>query len=170
MKDYLTANRVLLAALCLSGASLIFAYSAQIFWGVQSCALCQYQRYIYMLIVAICVIVLAMRRPSLSHKAVFVVGSIFLGIAGLAFYQVLVEKKIVDLPHVCKAPLLDYNDFSQFKKALMGHKHVSCDEVTWSLFGISMAGYSAMIALLAGLACLLAGMMLIGGQRLKREH
>ena len=123
-----------------------------------------------MLIVAICVIVLAMKRPALSHKTVFAVGVVYLGIAGLAFYQVLVEKKIVELPHVCKAPHLDYNDFSQFKKALMGHKHVSCDEVTWSLFGISMAGYSAMISLLAGLACLLAGLMLIGSQRIKYEH
>jgi disulfide bond formation protein DsbB len=170
MKSALTANKILIGALCLSVAALAFAYSTQIFWGVQSCALCQYQRYIYMLIIVICLLVLMMQRPSLLQKSVFLVGFIYLGIAGVAFYQVLVEKKIVELPHVCKLPKLDYNDFSQFKRVLMGHKHVPCDEVTWSLFGISMAGYSAIVSLLAGLACLLAGMMVIGGQRVKYEH
>jgi disulfide bond formation protein DsbB len=169
MKNNLTINKVLTGALCLSIALLAFAYGTQYFLGIKSCALCQYQRYLHMLVVAICATALWIGHPSLSLKAIFTVGAAYLGTSGVAFYQVLVEKKIVELPHICKAPALDYSNFSQFRQAFMGHTHVPCDEVTWSLFGISMAGYSALIALLAGLACLLSGIMIVGGKRVGHE-
>jgi disulfide bond formation protein DsbB len=165
MNEILTPTKVLIAALAFSAASLAFAFSAQEFWDIQPCALCHYQRYMHMFVIAICALVLGARKPSFNIKAIFLVGIAYLGTAGLAIYQVLVEKKVLELPQVCKLGPLNYNDFSQFKKALMGHKHVPCDEIQWSLFGISMAGYSAITALMAGLACFVVGMMLVGDKR-----
>jgi disulfide bond formation protein DsbB len=170
MKEFLTPTKVLIAALVFSVGVLAFVYSAQIFWDIQSCALCQYQRYCHMVAIAVCALALLIRQPSLETKSIFFVGATYLGTAGLAFYQVLVEKKVVELPSVCNIGAINYDNFSEFKKAMLGHKHVSCDEVQWSLFGISMAGYSCITALLAALACFLAGSILLGEQRVRHEY
>lgn len=72
--------------------------------------------------------------------------------AGIAGYHVGVEQQWWPGPTACSAP--DFSGLSprEMLEALRRAPVVRCDEIPWSLFGISMAGYNGLLSLaLAGL-------------------
>jgi len=92
----------------------------------------------------------------------------YLANAGIGTYQVMIEKGILAAPSMCKKAVLGSKGLSleQLTEQIMNNPIVSCDEVAWSLFGISFAGYSVMYSLLMGLACLVLGVLIYGQERI----
>lgn len=158
MKEILTPRFVLAVALGFSLASLAAAYGAEHLFGIKPCVLCYYQRYLHFAAVSIAILALLSQRYTIG---IFAVAGTYLSTAGLAFYQVLVEQKIVPLPKVCQVPTLNYGNFEQLKQQMMHTNHITCDQIPWSLFGISLAGYSALFTLTAGAVSLLAGIIVL---------
>jgi disulfide bond formation protein DsbB len=169
MRDFIQPYHIILAALLFSLTLLAGAYGAEYLGGIKPCKLCLFQRYCHFLIIGMALTTLLLNRAGLYLKAVFAIGTAYLGTSALAFYQVLVEKKVIALPKMCHAALPAYGSFSQFKEKLMTTPHASCDQVPWSLFGISLAGYSAMFTFLAALMVLWLGFMLITHNRMQHE-
>lgn len=132
------------AALASFGA-LVTAYGSEYFFGLRPCELCYYQRYAFFIILFFS-LALALWAGTKTHRKRFLglllLSLLFAGNASIAGYQVLVEKKIIPAPKVCRAKKA--TTLEELRAQLEKGPPVSCDKVAWSLFGISMAGYGVL--------------------------
>jgi disulfide bond formation protein DsbB len=136
-------------------ASLAIAFASQYWGGLQPCVLCWYQRYPYMAtaVLGIVGIALAGRRGWLRAVLLLAALAFFID-AGIAAYHVGVEQHWWQGTAECGSTL-DLNlSPEELAKQLLNQPVVRCDEVAWSLFGISMAGYNFLYTLALGLVTL----------------
>lgn len=125
--------------------ALIFAYGSEFFFHIHPCSLCLIQRYFFWTALRISSIGFFLNLRIL----LYVMSLLFIGCAIVAGYQVLVELKLIALPKMCQAAG-SISGLEEFKKLLNHGTVVPCDQVSWSLFGISMAGYNVPFCLLMG--------------------
>lgn len=127
-----------------SGLVLTAAYSFQ-FAGYPPCDLCWTQRYPYMAIIAI-----GLLGHIFKVKPRYILGLItvlFAFDAGVAGYHAGVEYKWWPGPDTCTGvSALASDNVEDALNAIMNAPLVRCDEVPWSLAGVSMAGYNFIIA------------------------
>ncbi len=150
----------------ISLATLAIALAAEHWGGLAPCVLCLYQRYGYLGAVAFGLVGLVVAdRPRARGAAVVLCALAFLSVAGIAFYHVGVEQLWWRGTAECHAPSLDFDaSIESLRQQLLNTKFVPCDEVAWSLFGISMAGYNFFAALGFAGASLWAGLRGAGRQ------
>ncbi len=161
MTDRLTTptGAGLLIAL-ISAAVLGTALASQYFGGLEPCQLCLYQRVPY--VITICLgLLAALPLPGGLRTAFLLFAALaFAAGAAIAGFHVGVEQKWWEGLPGCSSPAFSTDmSLDELKDAIMGReKVVPCDEVAWSLFGISMAGYNFLVSLfLAGFTLWLAG-------------
>jgi disulfide bond formation protein DsbB len=136
-------------ALLASGALLAGAHAFQTFGGLLPCPLCLDQRKWHWGVVGVAALAFAVTRfkPGWSRAAAAVIGLVLLGAAGMAAYHVAVEQHWVVAQ--CDARVnMDELAFDLNAEV----RAPACDQIAWSMFGISMAGYNAIISLLLALA------------------
>lgn len=128
------------------------AFASQYWGGLNPCEMCWWQRYAYMATLlpllpsALLVLNRGARRLSLLAGAlVFLVGS------GLSLFHAGVEQKWWQGFTACTAPISAGGGLEDLRAAILAAPAVRCDEIPWSLFGISIAGYSAIASLLLAL-------------------
>ncbi len=140
-----------------SGAMLAAAHAFQRFGGLQPCPMCLDQRNWHWAVVGVALVALIATRVSsrVQRAAAIVLGLVLLGSAAQAFYHVAVEQHWV--VGYCDARV-DMDDIRpmDFDGAVSAPK---CDEIAWQMFGISMAGYNAIISLLLALASFAVGLL-----------
>jgi disulfide bond formation protein DsbB len=134
--------------------ALATALASQYWGGLEPCILCYYQRYAYLGAIAFGLLGLtAGPRANARRAAVALAGLAFLTGAGIAAYHVGVEQLWWRGTTECHAPAFDPNaSIADLRKQLLGTTFVPCDEVQWSLFGISMPGYNVLASLGLALA------------------
>lgn len=135
------------AAICLT--ALGAALASQYWGGLQPCVLCIYQRYAYGVALAFGLLGLLVgaRAPWTLWLGIGA-GLAFLGGAAIAAFHVGVEQKWWRGTDECHAPPLDASlSIDAQLDQLLNQPFVSCDQVAWSLFGISMAGYNVLASL-----------------------
>ncbi len=165
-------NRLDLAFLATFGifavsvAALANAYTAEYAFGLEPCILCLYQRVPYA--VAGVLGGAALFVPRARTVAVAVAGVVFLVGAVLAFYHVGVEQHWwVSAASCGGGGLGDAGGpatVDELRQMLMQVKPVkACDEVDWTLFGLSMATYNV------GLSLALATASLWAADQLRRQ-
>jgi disulfide bond formation protein DsbB len=139
---------VLLASLGVIGGALAFQH-----WGgLVPCELCLAERWPWYAAIPLAALGLAWRAPPVGRLMPAVFLLLFLGSAGLAFYHVGVEQHVFAGPTACTAGKLT-GSIEEMKRQLLGTPAVLCDEVQWSLFGISLAGFNLILSIaLAGAA------------------
>ena len=77
-----------------------------------------------------------------------------MGGALLAAYHVAIQQHWVDLPAFCTS-----NDFSTLnsiealREQMLTTPFVRCDQVTWSLFSLSLAAYNAILSFILAITC-----------------
>ncbi len=138
--------------------ALITAYLSQYWGGLEPCVLCLYQRYVYMAALAVGAVGLAVAgSPAVGRWVLGVAGLVFLSGAAIAAFHVGVEQQWWRGTAGCHAPALDMNaSVEQLREQLLNTRFVPCDEIPWSLFGISMAGYNVLASLALAAASLWA--------------
>ncbi|WP_138379653.1 disulfide bond formation protein B [Luteithermobacter gelatinilyticus] len=146
------------AAAGFSVAMLATAYGFEYLGGYVPCDLCWTQRYAHMGVVALGVL-LGLSRPIWQVSAQLRGGLLslaLLGSAGIAGYHAGVEYKWWEGPSACSASS-EIGSFStdQLLNNLMNAPLISCGDIPWHLFGISMAGYNFLLSF--GMALLLWG-------------
>lgn len=137
-----------LLALAVPAALMAGALGSQYIGGLYPCEMCMWQRWPHYTAIALALLAFVLpsrARPLtlLAAIAILISGGIGLFHAGVEYgwWQGLTRCSTVGgssnvLADIMSAPL------------------VRCDEVQWSLFGISLAGFNAIISLLAGAAIL----------------
>ncbi len=140
-----------LLTLLASGAMLAAAiFYFERFRGLAPCPLCLDQRNWHWGVMAASAAAFALTRfkPQWIRWAIMAIGLVLLGSFAMGAYHVAVEQHWVIAQ--CDARI-DMNEIRAFDAE--GTFDVPrCDEIAWSLFGVSMAGWNAIISLLLALA------------------
>lgn len=144
----------LLVAACLG--ALGSALASQYWGGLYPCVLCIYQRYAYGAAMALAALAfLLAAHPAGRRLALVGSGLAFLTGSGIAVFHVGVEQHWWQGTAECgSAGAAD--SLEALRAQVLSAPVVRCDEVPWSLFGISMAGYNALVSLGLGIASLVA--------------
>ncbi|MDA5192632.1 disulfide bond formation protein B [Govanella unica] len=123
--------------------------------GYLPCELCWWQRYVYMAAIPLGVLAIVTDRPEAggsSKRLLALLGFLFLMGAGIAGYHFGVEQKWWQGPTACSSIDLEGSIEDVFR-AVMAMPIIRCDSPSWTLFGLSMAGYNFILSLiLAALA------------------
>jgi|TARA_Y100000294_G_scaffold19799_1_gene16852 disulfide bond formation protein DsbB len=143
------------AILAASVGALITAYTAELAFGIEPCILCLYQRIPYAVAGTLAVAALLAPGPRPKAWAVIGAGMAFLAGAEIAFYHVGVEQHWWRSIASCGVAAGDPEPetVEALRRLLTEARPVkACDEVDWTLFGVSMATYNvaASLALAVG--------------------
>ena len=124
----------------LLGGALLFQYVGEL----APCSLCIWQRWPHLAVIVVAFIGLRGVMPRGMLCLAFIAGSISVG---LGVYHAGIEYGLWAGPTGCSANLLPDGDIKALTQQLLITPLVRCDEVQWSLFGLSMAGWNALISL-----------------------
>lgn len=156
----LTSHRLVpLAIFAVCAASLGSALVLEHVFGVMPCILCLWQRVPYAVAGALAAVALVPGLPAQARRwLVALCGVAFLVNLGIASYHVGVEQHWWAGTAQCTAPAGGApQTLAELQAALENPPTLArCDEVGWSLFGISLPGYNIVLSLLLGVGCLLA--------------
>ena len=146
------------AALLIAIASFIVvgsAISSEIFGGLAPCVLCLYQRIPYAITIALGLAGFA--APRLLVPLMLLAALAFLTGGGIAVFHVGVEEAWWTGTEACVGTQDKAASIDELRAQIMATPVVRCNDIQWSLFGISMAGYNVLTSLaLAGFALLAA--------------
>jgi disulfide bond formation protein DsbB len=153
------ARRLPFLVLLASLSSLAVAFASQYWGGLQPCVLCIYQRYPYGVAAALGIVGIFVAGRTGWLRAILLLASlVFFVDAGLAAYHVGVEQHWWQGTAECGSTLDLTLSPEDLKNQLLNQPVVRCDEVPWSLFGISMAGYNFLYAAALGIVTLWAAL------------
>jgi len=150
--------------LLMAGVSLLMLLGA---WGFQyighydPCALCFDQRHIHMAVIGLGLAsgILLILAPGMARFApwmIFVVAAVLLYSAAFAGWHAGIEYGWWEGPATCTTGGTASVSVADVLATISGERPVvMCDEAAWTLLGISMAGYNALISAGAALISIL---------------
>jgi disulfide bond formation protein DsbB len=129
-----------------SAATLAGAWFFQLVVGLSPCPLCLDQRIPYYAAVPLAIVIAALADKKALARIGFALIAIVLAIGcALAIYHAGVEWKFWPGPQDCSGAVVQLNGGSILDQ-MSNTRVIRCDEIQWQLFGISLAGYNALIA------------------------
>ncbi len=136
----------LIAALT-SGALMLGALYFQYVAGLPPCDLCHWQRYPHIAAIVLGLAAVAsLAAPRLAYVfALTAILALFIT-AGIGVFHVGVEQHWWEGPQACSGRIPSGLSPAELKKFLFSTKMVRCDQVAWSMWGISMAGWNAILS------------------------
>ena len=143
-----------------SGFMLGMAYVFEYGMGLAPCTMCYWQRVPHGIVIGLGVLAV---MPFLAQSSLFIRLMLILGIisllagAGIAAWHSGVELKILPGPTACSGGVALDGSPAALLDRLLAAPIVRCDEVPWSLFGLSMANWNMIIT--AGMAILAGGVL-----------
>lgn len=151
-----------LAIFLICALSLTAALTGEHVFGLRPCLLCLYERIPYVIGGAVAAaMILLPTSPRLRFLGVTLCLLAFLGNTGLGIYHVGVEYQWWAAP-ACTGDVSSAS-LDDLRAALSQPAPPACDEVQWTLFGISLAGYNTV------LSAALAAFCTLGIRRHRRE-
>jgi len=139
-----------LAALLLPTALMLGALGSQYIGGLFPCEMCHWQRWPHEAAIALALFAFPLReRPwgrilvGLAIAAILASGAIGLFHAGVEYHwwQGITR---------CSAPVAGQSS-ADILAQIMATPMIQCDVPQWTLFGISLAGFNAIVSILGGL-------------------
>ena len=140
-------NLILLATLG-SAALLGGAFAFQYLGGMPPCKMCLWQRWPHAAAIVIGILGFATGRRELAIAGILAA----LTTSGIGFYHAGVEQMWWQGPTTCTSGSIAGLTTDDLLAQIMEAPVVRCDEIAWSLFGMSMAAWNAIISfILAGI-------------------
>ena len=163
LRHILPVNRALLICAAMSGGLLVAAFLFEYVGGLAPCRMCIWQRWAHVAVIgaAAAGLLVLPARTALVLTFLAAVAS-----AGIAGYHAGVEWQLWDGPSGCTAGLGTSASAADLVDQLLATPVVRCDDVPWSLFGLSMAGWNTLFSLDISAIAILA---LIFGGRVARQ-
>jgi disulfide bond formation protein DsbB len=153
--DFFLQRRI--AALVIAASSFIVvgaAISSEIFGGLAPCVLCLYQRIPYAITIGFGLIGFAV--PRLFLPAMLLASLAFLVGGGVAVFHVGVEQAWWTGTEACVGTQDKAASIDELRAQIMATPVIRCNDIQWSLFGISMAGYNVLTSLALAVFSLMA--------------
>lgn len=148
-----------LAILIAAIGALGGAYGSQSLGDLQPCKLCLYQRWPWWIAGGLAALAILLPAAAiLKGRGMIAIGLILFVGASIAFYHAGVEYKWWEGPATCSGIAEMPQTLAELHAGLKQAAIIRCDEVPWSLFGISMAGYNGLFSTGAGLFAVAAGL------------
>jgi len=149
------SRRIALLLALASAAMLGGAMWFQFVEGLQPCPLCMAQRWAHAGTLVFGLLIGLFATPRTAPWLLGLLGVGFLAGAGIAGYHVGVEQHWF-ASAFCGSGDVVAETVEDLKSLLWETEVARCDEIAWSLLGISMAGYNLIISALLGLVALVA--------------
>ena len=136
--------RLAAAFIALASAAILgTALASQFFGGLAPCPLCLQQRWPYVATIVLGAVAFAVVRGRAGRRALLALCGVAFAVGGaIAFYHVGVEQGWFAGPETCSGTIGAVRTIEELRRQLLAAPIVRCDEVAWSMFGISMAGYN----------------------------
>ena len=135
-------NALLFSGL-ISFSLLASAISFEFFYNLAPCELCVWQRWPHVIIIAVMLLGLSVLNKTWMLLLISL-SAIVTGIIG--FYHTGIEQGWWSGPLGCSNQFESETDISTLTTLLLETPVVKCDEIVWSLFNISMAGWNSLVS------------------------
>ena len=145
--------------LLIASGTIVTAWFFQLALGYIPCKLCLWQRipyYVGIPLAAVALVVLARGAPvKFAQLALVLLALVFLASTALGAYHAGVEWSLWLGPSDCGGAIATGPaKVGDLMSAIENSKVVSCTAASWRLFGLSMAGWNAIISgMITGISC-----------------
>ena len=132
---------------CLSVIAISAALIAQYYFNLEPCKMCLKQREAYYAIILACIIFGLFKW---QKKIWFFLGVQIIIIYGLfyALWHIGIENKVFPGPSECTGGLDIMDNVSSLKEQILSKAIINCEEVIWSIFGLSAATINSLLLFL----------------------
>lgn len=141
-----------LVALAVPAALLAGAYVSEYVFGLYPCEMCWWQRYAHFAALLIAVLAFVVPGQAARTGMVRLAGLAILASGLIGGFHAGVEYGWWEGFTQCTS--LEIAEGQNALDAIMNAPTVRCDEVQWSLFGISLAGWNFLFSTIAGIVVL----------------
>ena len=139
-------KNLLIVIFLISLIALISAYFIEYILGHQPCSLCLYERIPFFL--AILIILINYKYKKLERHFILLLAIIFFIATILSLYHLGIEQGFIKESLLCDlekgANIIDKNEILK----QLQQKSISCKDVTFKIFGLSLTSYNIIICLL----------------------
>ena len=139
-KKILQNKTLLITTLCL--LTIVSAYIVEIFAKVPPCKLCIYQRIPYLIIIFLGFVSLIFKK-----EMIFLYLSLLIFFVNffISFFHSLVERKIISYNTGCSSTNETFDNIESLRMSLENTPIAKCDEITFSIYGLSLANINLII-------------------------
>jgi disulfide bond formation protein DsbB len=142
-------------AIGVPAALLAGAYGSEIFGGLYPCEMCWWQRYAHFAALGLALLSLLLgKAPDRGRSFVWLAALAILVSGGIGAYHAGVEAKLFEGFTTCTSTGTAGLSPEDMLKEIMAKPLVRCDDIQFSFLGISMAGWNAILSILAALSIL----------------
>ncbi len=143
------AYRIGGTALIIAAGVILAALAFEYIGGYAPCPLCLMQRWAYYAAIPVLFLAMALsaESPRVAAFLYLAVALAFLANAGLGVYHAGVEWKFWPGPETCAVAAATPPSAAELLSG-MENRVVACDEAAWRLFGLSFAGWNAVISVM----------------------
>ena len=142
-----------------SAACLAAAFWFQHVAGLEPCSLCIDQRWAHGASIAVAAVSVVLMTPGRAAIMLAALALAFLAGTAIAAWHVMVEWHWVASPG-CSTPEFEEMSIDSF----LSIEVVPCDEVAWSMAGVSMAGWNAIVSLMLAAAAITGSLASLRGR------
>ena len=143
-------NQILIVLAIIYSSILVSAYFIQYVLNVPPCQLCYYQRYPYYF--ATIVIILAFfKKINLKQVFILLLFTSFVS-ASLSFYHMGIEQSFFDELGSCTSDTKS-NNAEHLLKELQKQPVISCKNISFQIFGLSLATINFILSIILVLLC-----------------
>jgi disulfide bond formation protein DsbB len=142
-------------ALLLPSALMAGALGSQFIGGLFPCEMCHWQRWPHYAAIVLAALAFVVPGPALKRALVALAALAILVSGGIGVFHAGVEYHWWQGITACSTTMQGSGgSVEDMLKRIMDAPVVRCDVAQWSLFGISLAGFNAIISLVGGLSIL----------------
>lgn len=136
--------------LAVSAALLLTVYMFQHIGGLQPCPLCVAQRYPHFVVLGLglAALLFSRRLPWLLAALLGAIAAAYLTGAGYAAFHVGVETG--HFHTACAGGGSGAGSIEQLRQRILNAPVARCDDVPWTLLGVSMAGWNGILSVVLG--------------------
>ena len=140
LKKILQNKTLSITLLCL--LTIFSAYIVEIFAKVPPCKLCIYQRIPYLIIIFVGTVSLILKKELIFLY--FSLLTFFINFF-ISFFHSLVERKLISYDVGCSSSNENFEDIESLRMSLENTPIAKCDEITFSIFGLSLANINLIV-------------------------
>jgi len=141
-----------LLALALPAALLATVWAMQLFGGYYPCEMCHWQRWPHYAALVAAVLAIVLRKQPASRPLTILAGLLIIVSGAIGAFHAGVEYHWWQGPTRCSSMVAAHG--ADLLQAILSAPLVRCDTPAWTLFGISLAGYNAIVSFAGGLTIL----------------